>query len=223
MQAVAVITEPVIVKVILVNEEVIEETLDIKYPSVKTSLQASMAYSSIGGRPQITRSLVLAINTQDYSVKHIYIDADPVLQESLKMKMDFINDLSQRIQKVECKECLNCPYSPICKNETLPVVSCSTCAFYKIGEQTCSLGNSQGIRCPQHLYNPNVLVNHSHKKVDVQNLFVEYEGFANSNNPVAGKEVLTSDAMLASHRFDKERILDKNLNSFVKNFGAVLL
>ena len=223
VQAVAVLDEPVIVKVILVNEEVIEETLDIKYPSVKTSLQGCMAYSSIGGKPQIKKSLVLAVNTQDYSVNHITINADPVIQESLQMKMDFINDLSAPIQKVEGKECATCPYSPICKNDALPVVSCSTCAFFKIGEQTCSLGNHQGIRCQQHLYNPNLLVNHSHKRVDVQNLFVEYEGFVNSNNPVAGKEVLTSDAMLASHRFDNDRILDKNLNDFVKNFGAKIL
>lgn len=215
--------EPMIVKVILVNEPVIEETLDIKYPSVKAGLQACMNHSSIGGRPKINKSLVMAINTQDYSVSQMVINADPTEQESLNMKMDFILNLSEPIQKVRSKECDTCPYFPICKNDALPVVSCSSCAFYKIGEQTCSLGNNQGIKCQQHLYNPILLVNHKHKKVDVQNLFVEYENFVNSNNPVAGKEVLTSDAMLTSHKFDKVKILDENLHKFVKNFGAKIV
>lgn len=223
VHAVAVIDEPTIVKVILVNEEVIEETLDAKYPSVKTGLQGCMAYSSIGGRSKINKSLVLAINTQDYSVSHIQIQADPVVQESLKMKMDLINNLSEPLQKVRVDECKTCPYMPICNNDVLPVVSCSTCAFYRINEQSCSLGNHQGIRCPQHLYNPILLVNHKHKRADVQNLFIEYDNFANSNNPVAGKEVLTSDAMYTSHKFDKVKILDENLYKFIKNFGAKIV
>ena len=223
VQAVAVLDEPTIIKVILVNEEVIEETLDIKYPSVKVGLQACMAHSSIGGRPKINKALVLAVNTQDYSITEIPIKADPTEQASLNSKIDFINDLSQEIQKVRCSDCDNCPYMPICNNDTLPVVSCSSCAFYKINEQTCSLGNAQGIRCQQHLYNPVLLVNHKHKSVDVQNLFIEYGNFVNSNNPVAGKEALTSEAMLTSHKFDKVKILDENLHKFVKNFGAKIV
>lgn len=223
VQAVAVLDEPTIIKVIIVNEKVIEETLDIKYPSVKAGLQACMFHSSIGGRPKINKALVLAVNTQDYSVIHIPINADLVEQESLNAKVDFIINLSEPIQKVRTDDCDSCPYLPICSNDTLPVVSCSSCAFYKINEQTCSLGNNQGIRCEQHLYNPVLLVNHKHKSADVQNLFIEYGNFANSNNPVAGKEVLTSDAMLTSHKFDKVKILDDNLHNFVKNFGAKIV
>lgn len=223
VQAVAVLDEPTIIKVILVNEPVIEQTLNIKYPAVKAGLQACMAHSSIGGRPKINQALVLAINTQDYSVSHINIKADQVEQDNLDMKMDYIVNLSDPIEKIRNKDCDTCPYMPICNNETLPVVSCSSCAFYKIGEQTCSLGNNQGIKCQQHLYNPNLLVNHKHKKVDVQNLFIEYDNFVNSNNPVIGKESLTSDEMFSSHKIDNVRILDENLHKFVKHFGAKIV
>lgn len=223
VHAVALIPEPVIVKVILVGEEVLEQTLDAKYPSVKIGLQAIMNHSAIGGRPKISKSLVLAINTQDYSVNHIFIHADEAQQESIDMQIDYVNNLSEPLIKHESDECANCQFKSLCKNETLPVVACSTCAFYKINEPTCALGNNQGIRCNQHLYNPILLVNHKHKSVDVQNLFIEYDNFVNSNNPVPNKVVLTSDEMFTSHKFDTDRILDQNLHTFMKRFGAKIV
>ena len=220
VHAVAVLDEPTIIKVVLVNEEVIAQTLDIKYPSVNAGLQAMMNHSDIGNKPKINKALVLAINTEDFSVIHIPIEADTAIQESIDAKIDVITDLSHEIESADCKECPTCNFKPICSNETLPVISCSTCAFYRINESTCALNNNQGIRCDQHLYNPVVLPNHSHKSADVQHLFIEYNSFVNSNNPVSNLPVLSSDEMLESHKFDKERILDDNLHSFKNSFGA---
>jgi len=209
-----------------VNEKVIAETLDAQYPSVKIGLQLIMANSGDGSRPPIDKSLVLAIHTQDFSVTHIEILACPFEQDNLETKLDFILNLSERIEiseDLESGDCKGCPYKAICSNETLPVVSCSTCAFFRVNEQSCALGNNQGIRCEQHLYNPVLLVNHKHEHADVQNLFIEYQDFVNSNNPVAGKTVLTSDEMFHSHKFDKSGILDPNIEAFKKTYGAKIV
>lgn len=223
IHAVAVINDvPYLVKVILVNEPVSEDTLPIKYQSALTSLQALMAVSGTNGRPTIEKSILIAVDTLNYDVEIFDIESDAAEQESISMKIDFIQATDrERIPKSDCSQCPSCDYLPICDNSVLPVVSCTTCAFYSgKGVPTCGLGNNVGVKCPQHIYNPLMLVNHEQTKIDVQNLYVEYDSFINCNSDMGFKPSLTSDEMRVQHQFDNGNILDKNLNDFKKIFGA---
>ena len=227
VQAVAVINnEPHLVKVIIVNEPVIVQTLRTKFDSVYISLQALMKLSGQTGNGEIKKSLILAIDVSDYSVSQMILEADEFEQGSIKQKIDCVlasNDPNIVIHKDESK-CDGCSFSPICNNETLPVVSCSTCAFFTDNElPECSLGNNVGVKCASHLYNPLLLVNHKHIKVDVQNLYVEYDEFINCNSDMGFKTSMTSDEMLASHKFNAGGVKDEFIESMKSEFNAKIV
>ena len=203
VHAVAVVDgEPHLVKVIIVNEPIIVETLRINYDSVYVSLQALMKLSGQTGNPEIKKSIILAVNTEEFSVTKMILEADETEQENVKLKIDYILDTdSQPIAPSKSeKNCTGCNFIDICEGKTIPVASCSTCAFYSDKEtKSCALGNSVGVKCSSHLYNPLLMVNHKHVKVDVQNLYVEYDDFINCNSEMGFKPSLTSDEMKSSN------------------------
>lgn len=225
--AVAVINnEPHLVKVIIVNEPIIAETLRIKFESVYISLQAMMKLSGQGGKQEIKKSIILAVDVSDFTVSQVTLEADEYEQESIRQKIECIlaSDNAEIFIGKNEKFCGACKYSAICNNESLPVVACSTCAFFSDKEvQACSLGNSIGVKCPSHLYNPLLLVNHPHKKVDVQNLYVEYDTFINCNSDMGFKPSMTSDEMFVSQKFNATGVRDEFISGIQDKFRGKIV
>ena len=209
---------PRIVNVVFSNKEKIRETIE---PHIEMSQQGFMELSASTGNSKITMSSVIFVNTYDYSIDIVDVEYDPTLAQSFNLLLEEVTDFDNtKLVPSKSEFCYSCKYKKICNNEKLVPVTCQTCAFFNFEGRSCTLNMQTGVSCANHLYNPNLMVNHAHISINTDELYIQYKDFVNSNNPVAFKESLTSREMLAHHRFNRGDIMDIELHSLMKTYGA---